>query len=185
MAKPKITANCLHCGTEFHPQYERVKCCSRSCAGFNRVGPLATRFWTHVHKGAPGDCWIFKPQSKALRYRQLKVGGSRSPSLAHRVSWELAHGHIPDGLVVCHRCDNPPCVNPAHLFLGTHKDNSQDMAHKGKSQRGERNTKAKLTADDVIAIRLSAKSGREIAKDYGIQPTQVSHIRLRKQWKHV
>ena len=185
MAKPKNTANCLYCGKRFHPQYERVKCCSTSCAGLNRVGPLSTRFWTHVSKGAQDECWIFKPHRKGLGYRQIKVGGSRVGSLAHRVSWELTHGPIPDGLVVCHRCDNPPCVNPSHLFRGTHKDNSQDMARKGKSQRGERNTTAKITAQIVAEIRASTKTGRQLATDYGLSASQVSNIRRRNQWKHV
>ena len=181
MAQTIFHKACLWCKRPFISSTKRVMCCSPSCAGLNRVGPIDQRFWTHVTKTR--GCWIFKQHITLRKYRFIKDRGEMR--LAHRVSWELTHGPIPDGLIVCHKCDNPPCVNPDHLFLGTHKDNSQDMARKGKSQYGRKNTKAKLTDADVVAIRASDKSGNQIAKDYGIWPSQVSHIRLRKQWKHI
>jgi hypothetical protein len=89
------------------------------------------RFWSKVDKS--GECWVWT--AKALcenGYGRFYVG--KKPLRAHRYSWELANGPITDGLFVCHRCDNPPCVNPAHLFLGTHQDNMQDMVAKGRSR---------------------------------------------------
>jgi len=112
---------------------------------------------------------------------------------AHRLSWELAHGAIPERMCVCHNCpggDNPRCVNPAHLFLGTVKDNNRDARDKGYSvsPRGEKNGSAKLTVSQVLEIRALAKKGimqTEIAKLFSIDHTQVSAIVLRKKWKHI
>ena len=106
---------------------------------------------------------------------------------AHRLAWELANGPIPVGLHVLHRCDNPGCVRPAHLFLGTNADNCRDKALKGRSLRGERNAKAKLTEADVREIRRLGPTvaKAEIAQRFGITRQQVVHILSRAQWKHV
>ena len=110
--------------------------------------------------------------------------------MAHRVAWEMANGGpIPDGMVVCHRCDNPPCVNPAHLFVGTRLDNVRDMVMKGRGRYpghpGERNGGAKLTEQSVSAIRERISRGdtqKEIAVTFGIDPSVVSRIKSGKAW---
>ncbi|MER6171321.1 HNH endonuclease [Streptosporangium sp. NPDC001681] len=107
--------------------------------------------------------------------------------LVHRVAWELANGPIPDGMKVCHRCDNPPCCNPAHLFLGTIADNNADRDQKGRqvSLQGEEHGSAKLTADQVDAIRelASADVPQElIARAVGIHKSHVSLISRGKTW---
>lgn len=109
---------------------------------------------------------------------------------AHRLAYFLAKGVDPGKLCVCHKCDNPPCVNPDHLFLGTQKDNSQDKVSKGRSNtaRGENAGNAKLTADDVRAIRELQKSGmlrRELAERFGVSQKQITVIVNRKQWAHI
>lgn len=87
------------------------------------------RFWAKVDK--TGDCWVWTAATNPKGYGQFYVEGMR---LAHRVSWILAHGPIPDDLCVLHRCDHPPCVNPAHLFLGTYADNNHDRDAKGRQR---------------------------------------------------
>ncbi len=114
---------------------------------------------------------------------------------AHRLSWEIANGRpVPLGLNVLHSCDNPPCVNPAHLRVGSRADNAQDRADRtrGKEhrQRGEGNDNAKLTEAQVRAIlvelqRLPRRSQASIAADFGIKQAQVSRIMLRQSWAHL
>jgi hypothetical protein len=96
------------------------------------VAALARRFWSKVDKG--GDCWVWTASLDRKGYGQIAItaNGSKRPRGAHRVAWELTHGPIPSGLCVCHRCDNPRCVRPDHLFLGTVGDNNRDMWRKGR-----------------------------------------------------
>lgn len=105
--------------------------------------------------------------------------------LAHRVSFELHFGSIPDGPLVCHRCDNPICVNPEHLFLGSHSDNMADMAHKGRRRgitavHGERHGRAKITDADVATIRSSGQSSVALAREFDVSDRQIRHIRAGK-----
>ena len=93
--------------------------------------PLAERFARYLSPGAPEDCWEWRGQFNACGYGKFRLTPN-SMNLAHRVAWQIAHGPIPDGLHVCHHCDNPPCCNPAHLFLGTHGDNMRDREIKGR-----------------------------------------------------
>jgi len=119
------------------------------------MGLPEERFWKRVEKTS--SCWTYQGAAKGiLGYRQLLADGQRV--MAHRFSWELHFGPIPDGLLVCHKCDNPPCVRPDHLFLGTHKDNAADKVSKGRQtrcgannyHRGEDHYAARLTAADVF-----------------------------------
>lgn len=105
--------------------------------------------------------------------------------LAHRVSYTLFHGEIPKGLFVCHRCDNRLCVNPDHLFTGTHKDNMEDMAKKRRSQLGERNPNAKLSIEDVLTIRYYSGviSQATLSKIFHVCPSHLSAIVHNKKWK--
>lgn len=108
---------------------------------------------------------------------------------AHRYAYQQEYGEIPHGLLVCHRCDNPSCVNPKHLFIGTNLDNTRDRVAKGRSKNGaaggEMNGNAKLTANQVEQIRASIVSGKnnsEIARLYGVHHATISAIRLGKTW---
>ena len=104
---------------------------------------------------------------------------------AHRVAWERAYGQIPDGMHVLHRCDNPPCVELSHLFLGTNTDNIADKVTKGRAQRliGEAHPLTRLTASQVAAIRISDKTHRVLAAEYGVSRSCISMIRCGKNWR--
>lgn len=118
-------------------------------------------------------------------YGRLNVRGSLK--LAHRISYEISVGPVPDGMCVLHRCDNPSCILPSHLFLGTKADNTNDCVAKGRQPRaiGQRNRNNKLTPEQVLQIRQDTRSGSIIAAEYGIGPTQVSRIRRGELWKHL
>lgn len=167
--------------------------------------PLAERFWPKVNKDGPvirpelGPCWVWTASVGTSGYGQIGVGGRAGrPVQAHRVSWELAHGAPAGDAWVLHRCDNPLCVRPDHLFLGTNADNAHDMAAKGrhfsrqapeKIIRGERHGRAKLTAEDVREIRRAYAAGEgdqaQIASRHGVTQSTVGRIVLRKIWAHV
>jgi hypothetical protein len=147
------------------------------------------RFWSKVNKQAENGCWEWTASKRGRGYGQFKLDGTMAT--AHRVSWMLEHGPIPagegyHGTCVLHRCDNPPCVNPDHLFLGTNADNMRDMAEKGRQDAaGESNGRAKLTEADVHAIRADNRSPRAIAAEYGVSQNQISLIKNRKRWTHI
>lgn len=107
---------------------------------------------------------------------------------AHRASWELHNGPVPEGLMVLHHCDVRNCVNPEHLFLGTNKDNLEDCARKGRMHPGEKNGMAKLRADQVKEIKILLESGtqrRMIAKRFGVHVGQIGKIARGEKWRHV
>jgi hypothetical protein len=113
--------------------------------------------------------------------------GVRKKVLAHRHIWEQCFGPIPVGMFVLHKCDNPPCVNPEHLFLGTQKDNMMDMIAKGRGvdNSGSRHGMSKLTDQQVCEILLSSETGVSIAKRFGVGKSTVSRIRNDKGWRHL
>ena len=150
-----------------------------------RHKPFPERFWDKVEKSC--GCWIWKGKKSDSGYGIVYVSASRR-RMAHRVALELSSGEaVPDEIDVLHSCDNPPCVNPAHLFLGTHTDNMRDMVAKGRSGRGSRNSRAKLTVEDVLRVRglRASKKPREIAQVMGIQIGQIYRILGRRRWGHV
>jgi hypothetical protein len=102
--------------------------------------PLETRFWSKVDQRGPDECWEWTASRNQFGYGQIMLGaygtgGKARPFFAHRIAWELIHGPIETGLFVLHRCDNPPCVNPAHLFLGDQSDNMKDAHAKGRTRQ--------------------------------------------------
>ena len=137
--------------------------------------------------GGPDACWPYQGCRDQDGYGQFKIKGRQYK--AHRVAYLLAHGSIDDALQVRHRCDNPPCCNPAHLLQGTPKDNTQDAVDRGRMRgpQGERNKGAKLTEADVRAIRQLHRDGAgtlKIAAQYGVGYTHICHIVARRSWKH-
>lgn len=127
-------------------------------------------------------CWLFDGGLVNGGYGQVRRGLKKA--LAHRAAWEAANGPIPPGLCVCHKCDTPRCVNPAHLFLGTGADNMADKVAKGRQHRpaGEAHGQAKLTESMVRAIRADGRKQYEIAKAFGIGQAQVSRIKTGRRW---
>jgi hypothetical protein len=116
------------------------------------------------------------------------IGESGKMFLAHRVAWELVNGPIPEGLCVLHHCDNPPCVNVEHLFLGTLADNNADKVAKGRQAKGSAIARAKLTESDIPEIRRLLAVGvlqSEIGRRYGVGHRLISKINLGKRWGHV
>lgn len=149
---------------------------------------LEQRFWPKVDKRGQLECWPWLACTNAKGYGWFGAGDG--PRLAHRVAWEIENGPIPDGLFVLHRCDNPPCVNAAHLFLGTNVDNMDDMKAKGRAPKnaGVKNGRAKLVEADVLVIRHRIAAGemlRAIATDYGVSEGVVNHIKDGRSWAHV
>lgn len=160
-----------------------------------RRRPVMEKFWDNVCPEPNSGCWLWMGQWKGPGRRNFygRFMLTRDIQLtAHRVSWMLHHGPIPDGLHVLHKCDVPPCVNPDHLFLGTNAENAADRARKGRSvtipRPGVKHHNAKITDNDVREIRHLAADGMKnttIAKRFGLGGAQVSRIVTRKRWKHV
>lgn len=141
---------------------------------------LDERLRHHGWDVSESDCWVWRGSLNGNGYGQLAVGSNR-PHIASRVAYEAWVGPIVDDEVVCHRCDNPPCINPDHLFVGDRAANNRDMADKGRSANGElRKTTFRLTDVQVGEIRAKYASGgiiqRELAHEYGVSQQLVSHL---------
>lgn len=126
---------CAACGRGFWPDKTRTKFCDHDCYSDwrSRRTSFVDRFWSKVNKTS--NCWLWTGVTRGMGYGMValrRVDGKQPREMAHRLSWQLANGPIPDGLLVLHRCDVPACVNPEHLFLGTTKDNAQDALRKGR-----------------------------------------------------
>lgn len=146
------------------------------------------RFWAKVEVKSPDECWLWLGSKSGGGYGQFFLNGSKTG--AHRASYILHYGPIPDGLDVLHTCDVPLCVNPAHLRLGTHTDNMHDMTAKGRAVAlfGEAVPTSKLTDERVLEIFELRKQGltcREIGKYVQVSGVMVSLILRRKFWKHI
>lgn len=217
VTEPRSERRCEQCGATFWVTPSAVKTratrfCSRACF-FAAFGTPESRFWAKVDKQEMG-CWVWTSPVMPTGYGQFYVNGRHTT--AHRYSWQLHRGPIPAGLHVCHNCpggDNPRCVNPAHLFLGTHAENMADMFAKGRGfvhtpperrprgdrhgsrthperlRRGVQQPKAKLDDDKVRAIRATFARGgivqHELAQQYGVSQAVISKVILRQMWKHV
>ena len=211
----RVPATCPQCGQAFkmlpcEAAYGR-RFCSRKCR-LNYDHSRATardiinqRFWSNVDKS--GDCWLWQGLVLNSGYGQFYAAGKRYR--AHRYSWILAHGPIPEGLSVCHTCDNPLCVNPDHLWLGTTLANQLDAVRKGRKasgiksgaythpeqvQRGETHPSAKLTEADVLYLRRIWRRGHKrgdgtgitaLARAYGMSTSSIQAAISGKTWKHL
>jgi hypothetical protein len=153
------------------------------------------RFDRHVMPEPNSGCWLWSGADHYNGYGTFRVDPKKNAVFAHRASWRFHCGPIPDGMMVCHKCDVRACVNPDHLFLGTAQDNMRDAARKGRMNWkpgevrdlpvGEAHHGAKLTETDVRAIRASPQSCTALADLYGCSIVNISRIKRRKIWKHV
>lgn len=182
---------CDTCGARFRPPPSKrargARYCSRVCSAADKK-PLADRLWPKVRKG--DGCWEFIGHRDAHGYGRVAIGtGERRglSLLAHRVAWELTNGPIPADRHVLHRCDNPPCVRPDHLFLGDQRANNTDRDSKGRVRHGSTHRSAKLTEHDVSEIRMLAAAGlmtqRQIAELFGVSHGAVSDLLRGLTWK--
>lgn len=153
-----------------------------------RCGSLADRFSTKFVPGQPDECWEWLASKDPDGYGMIGAGGSAGTTLkAHRVAYELAIGQVSGGMHVLHHCDNPGCVNPSHLFLGTHNDNMVDKVRKGRASAlfGKANGRAKLTEAQIYYARFAGGSQSSIASRIGISQSSVSVIRRGKRWSTI
>lgn len=186
---------CVDCGAAFVPPnrknakcpacklvYDRAWRAKRGqrCRGPNH--PVRDQAWlaARVRTCPKAGCWLWTKSVNAYGYGNYTDCGVTK--LAHRLSWSIFRGEIPAGMFVCHRCDVPACCNPDHLFLGTQRENLQDMANKG---RHNRLGGAKLNEAQVLEILALDSPQRLIAANYGISPSNVSRIKTRSSWRHI
>jgi hypothetical protein len=152
---------------------------------------LMTRFHAKVSHEPNTGCWLWTGALVPKGYGSVRDDGPDFKRLgAHVASWKLHHGPVPIGLFVCHRCDVRWCVNPDHLFLGTHQDNMDDMHGKGRAgrARGEAISRADLTAAGVLEIverRRDGEAVRDIAADFGVTVGAIYHIASGRSWHHI
>ncbi len=135
------------------------------------------------------DCWVWLGAKQPTGYGLLWVSNTKKYEKTHRLSYKFFHGKIPDGICVCHKCDNPSCINPEHLFLGTHADNASDKISKGRQKIGSQHGRAILKENQILKIRETYKGEygqlSELAKKYHVTPQSISAIVNRKNWRHI
>jgi hypothetical protein len=196
---------CIQCGATFVIPYRVTRkyaatrrYCTPQCsqlASRGRTSPLAGKrkltleecFWPKVDKRGTDECWIWIGARETNGYGILANRSERGVVKAHRLSYELHFGKFDPQMEVCHHCDNPPCVNPSHLFLGTHLDNMRDRSVKQRTHRhmGSANGRSRLTHEAVQTVRAMYESGcsqAAIAKQFGVTQSQVSRVVRGVHW---
>lgn len=175
---------CKKCGRAFRPIKQAGVFCSKKCSGGRKPQDVVSRFWTKVDKS--GECWHWLGHLDKSGYGQIRMNGKGIG--AHRFSWQFTYGVIPTDLHVLHRCDNPRCVRPDHLFLGTNLDNVQDKVNKGRVARlyGEDAPSAKLTANQVEEIRARyipwVVTYSQLAREYNVSTSSIGGIIKKRTW---
>jgi hypothetical protein len=148
----------------------------------HKGAPAIDRLLSRVQYDTNGGCWLFDGNHYTRGYAQIWVDGRNVPG--HRVAFEHFHGRKPT-MMVCHKCDVRCCVNPDHLFEGSHLDNVNDMVAKGRQGHGSANGRARLTEKDVADIIASPQRGAVLARQYGVGSTAIYNIRNGLAWRRV
>lgn len=171
--------------------YRRIKTHGTPNGGKYSRDTLENRFWRQVDKKSDNECWIWSGTKNKKGYGCIiKDDGSRKRHLAHRASYIINKGEIPDGLYVLHSCDNPSCVNPNHLRVGTQSENIKEAFDKGRKVQpilfGEKNPKSKLTIEQVKFIKANPQLGhKHIADMFCLSPNCIRGVRIGRTWKEV
>lgn len=156
---------------------------SNALRGADITATQEASFWSLVRlRLRTTACWEWDGETTDL-YPRFKVGARRYT--VGRVAYAITYGYVPENAFVCHHCDNPKCVRPDHLFLGSATENMVDKMQKGREARGERAGGAKLTEDQVKRILTSTKTARAIGAEFGVGKSTVGKIRSGVNWKHI
>lgn len=160
--------------------------------------PIEERFWSKVDRsGGPDACWPWTASRRLNGYGQFGVRANCKdlpPALSHRVAYELTKGAIPDGMYICHSCDNPPCCNPDHLWFGSPDDNMRDCARKGRAAKtgsgkfGEASNTAKYSEEkvrEILSLRKQGLSQHAISRAVGIPRPTIKDIVTGRSWPHI
>lgn len=192
----RIECVCKQCEKPFSvlpsEQKDGRRFCSQRCAFENRKIPLSERFWRYVGGRTSRGCIIWCGHKNLDGYGLIRdtIGPCKQGNiLAHRLAYQIFRGPIPDDMRVLHKCDNPACVNPYHLFLGTQLDNVTDMIKKGRGRKGEKHGNAKLTNANVIFARRRYSAGgisqQKLAEILGVSQATLWRAIRGRTWKHV
>jgi hypothetical protein len=196
--RTRVDRVCENCGTGFWIVPADIKkgggkFCSWNCRVIFKRREALNFLREPLAQRQPNGCLIYAKSTDRRGYARV-LGGKSGRKPAHVLSWEMANEReIPEGLFVCHNCpggDNPSCIEPAHLWVGTHTENMADMMEKGRSAHGARNANAKLTDEDIREIRAAFQNGKywtqaALARQYGVTRNLIGYIVHGSIWKHV
>jgi len=183
MATTYIPKICENCSTPFLASTPQTLTCSHPCTTERRYGTFEERFWGRVWKTE--NCWLWLGHYNDAGYGVISYKGINT--LAHRISWGIHKGPIPNGMCVLHNCDNSACINPDDLHLGDRDLNNKEREQRnpGTQAKGEQCARSKLTTEIVLAIRADSRPYSQLVVAYSMSKSAIAAIKTRATWKHV